>query len=210
MVDELNLLQTTKTKKRAIPYRQYFEEMDLSEEQINERVEHSKKLHPILLFILNLIVVYYEYNTVSIDTIAEELRERYIEALAEMGDDIDSTVIAYVDKFSKDFVETTVKRISDEYYTSNDRAEVTAENEANTILNFEDFKDALESGKKYKTWITERDDRVRDTHVVMEGVTIPIDDYFTVGDSYMLYPKDTGNGASMEEISNCRCSIPYS
>ena len=91
---------------------------------------------------------------------------------------------------------------------SKDRANLIALNEANWIYNHEEYFEALAS-KKTKTWHTALDEKVRLTHIEQEGKTIPIDDYFHVGTSLMLYPLDTSMGASAGEIINCRCSVSY-
>ena len=218
LMDELNVL---KTKKRAIPFRQYFEEMDMDEEQIEKRVEHSEKLSPILFFIINLVIIYFEYGRTDYENIVEELRNNYIEILGEQGVDIDPNVIDYIERFSQDFVDTTVKKVKEldeagediepgkDFLISDDRADVVAENEANVIYNFEDFKDAVKEGKKFKVWVTERDNKVRKTHTVVDGQTIPIDEYFSVGNSYLLYPKDMSLDPEVEETANCRCKCIY-
>lgn len=58
-----------------------------------------------------------------------------------------------------------------------------------------------------KTWWTAQDARVRATHVAVHGVTIPMDEKFSVGDSMMSRPGDPEGSA--EEVINCRCSILY-
>lgn len=58
-----------------------------------------------------------------------------------------------------------------------------------------------------KTWWTAQDDRVRDTHAAVHGVTIEMDAKFEVGKSRMSRPGDPEGDA--EEVINCRCSILY-
>lgn len=85
-----------------------------------------------------------------------------------------------------------------------------AQNEANSIFNCMEYADAVAKGYTKKTWITEGDRRVRPTHEDVDMETIDIDMTFQVGDSLMMFPKDTSMGASAKEIVNCRCSIRYS
>lgn len=213
-IDELNTLSTNR---KAIPFEDYFGEMDLDNEQKEERIEHSKKLSPILFFIINLILVYYEYGYAELQSVVDRLREEYLKLLDEEGEEISPDVLDYIDKFAKDFVKTTAEAIdkllneetSDSFFISQERADVVAENEANVIYNFKDFEKAVKSGKKYKIWVTERDERVRLTHTVVDGKTLPIDEYFEVGDSYLLYPKDMSMGPSLTETANCRCTAIY-
>jgi hypothetical protein len=62
-----------------------------------------------------------------------------------------------------------------------------------------------------KGWVTMRDDKVRDTHVVMDMVTVGIDEKFHVpnggGFDLMEYPGD--RSASIANWINCRCTLTY-
>ena len=59
-----------------------------------------------------------------------------------------------------------------------------------------------------KTWHTMEDDRVRDQHYFLEGVTIPYDEYFHAFDGdYGLFP---GNFTTAENNANCRCVLTLS
>jgi len=94
-----------------------------------------------------------------------------------------------------------------EYGTSDFRAFLISINLATTVTNFQELSDAIDRGCTRKTWVTEGDDRVRDTHAAVNGQDIPINDLFVVGNSYMLMPGDENNGAEMKEVSNCRCHL---
>ena len=87
-----------------------------------------------------------------------------------------------------------------------ERANLIALNEANWKWNNEEFFDAQESNKT-KIWRTALDERVRLTHISLEGVELPINEPFHVGSSLMQFPCDP-NGA-MSEIANCRCTLEY-
>lgn len=90
-----------------------------------------------------------------------------------------------------------------------ERANLIALNEANWIWNNKEFFDAKKRYTK-KTWHTALDEKVRMTHIALEGVTIPIDEPFHVGNSLMMMPLDTSLGADANEIINCRCTVEYS
>lgn len=65
--------------------------------------------------------------------------------------------------------------------------------------------------KKY--WIGVLDDRIRDTHLgaatfYNSNNPIPMESYFNVNGSLMLYPRDIS--APAEEVVNCRCYLGYS
>ena len=88
------------------------------------------------------------------------------------------------------------------------------ENEANTVFNSQEYVEAIYEGRTQKMWVTFADDRVRPTHDEIAIETIPIDDYFQVGDAIMLYPKDVTSELSTgalhpEEVVNCRCKLLY-
>ena len=55
-----------------------------------------------------------------------------------------------------------------------------------------------------------RDRRVRHTHSLLDGKTVPIDQAFMVGNSFMMYPKNSETfGTDAGEVVNCRCSVKY-
>ena len=102
-----------------------------------------------------------------------------------------------------------MENLSDDYYKSEDRAILIAENEANSNINYFDMKQAVEEGKTKKRWKTQRDKKVRETHKQIDGQEIDIEDAFLVGDSLMRFPKDIYYGASLEEIAGCRSVVEY-
>ena len=59
-----------------------------------------------------------------------------------------------------------------------------------------------------KTWQTKKDERVRDTHRFLQGVTIPTDQRFwTIDGDSALTP---GGFLTAQENVNCRCFLVYS
>lgn len=68
---------------------------------------------------------------------------------------------------------------------------------------------ASKSGRTvYKTWETMQDDRVRETHDYLDGVTIPISEKFVTLD---MDEADAPGGFSLpENNANCRCWLSYS
>lgn len=81
-------------------------------------------------------------------------------------------------------------------------ATTMAENRGRYDANNAAADDGIELEKK---WLATTDSRTRETHAAVNGETIPNDEYFTVGDSEMLYPGDP-DGAP-EEVYNCRCTL---
>jgi hypothetical protein len=102
-----------------------------------------------------------------------------------------------------------MKDAETEWWTSPERALFTAENESNGVLNYSDYLKAVDNGYTKKKWITEKDNRVRKTHRPLNNQIIDIKKPFQVGNSLMMFPKDTSYFASEREIANCRCSVKY-
>lgn len=70
------------------------------------------------------------------------------------------------------------------------------------------FDAAADAGAMYKTWVSMEDERVRDSHQILDMVTIPIEDYFIADDGdYGLYP---GGFQTAEQNANCRCMLLFS
>lgn len=60
-------------------------------------------------------------------------------------------------------------------------------------------------GYTHKTWISQRDDKVRHSHFLAEGQRVKIDEHFSVGNDLLMYPGDPAGQA--EEVINCRCTL---
>lgn len=76
------------------------------------------------------------------------------------------------------------------------------------IYNAAKFNGARQAGATMKTWNTMLDDRVRDTHEYLEGVTIPMDaEFYSFQGGKTLYP---GQWGIPEEDCNCRCYLTFS
>lgn len=84
-----------------------------------------------------------------------------------------------------------------------------AENEVNTVINHARHMEAVNARKTMKRWEAIIDEATRIDHIDVNGKYIPINKAFHVGDSWMLYPKDTSLGASANQIVNCRCTVIY-
>lgn len=51
------------------------------------------------------------------------------------------------------------------------------------------------------------DGRTRESHLAMEGISVGLDEAFTVGNSKMMFPGDTSLNAEAKEIIHCRCRV---
>ena len=227
--DELNVLNKTEVPPRSVDIDQYFDEMELSDSEKEDRKEFAEKLEDRLFLILAFLYVILERKAYGgIQSVKDRL-EKEITDLVKEYTYPDITMSDYIRNYVAEFVDSTVRNaeryiggvadnpeqeenVDDKklsYWFSEDRAKYNAENEANTIFNYEQFRQAKADGLAYKHWITMKDERVRRTHAEVDDVVIPIDEPFEVGGYKMMYPKDSSLGAGPEEIVNCRCTVEY-
>lgn len=209
---------------RSMPYNEYFGDMYLDADEKEKRIEMSKDLEYVFLFLFAYIAandglgdmtyseVYKRVEDACWDAVApyispedKEFVKKYTRQ--EMKDHIND----YIARQTRYVVDNTMDNLggNDSYYISVDRATLCSENQINGIANAEELYDALDGGYTSKTWRTMEDNKVRDTHQEVDGITIPINEAFLVGNSELLYPGDDSLGADASELSNCRCSVEY-
>lgn len=199
-IEELNIIG------RSIPFKDYFSEMDLTDEEKKDRIKLAEEFKILFLFL------FLHYKKEQSKELASMLQMKYKDiSMAFLGKD---KATAYIEEYSKQLIEEIVRvtneNLKDPYYTSADRATFIAENEANAIGGYRQHIEAIKSGKKYKTWITMNDKKVRHTHREVDNLKIPIFEPFQVGKSEMMFPTDQSLGAKLEEIVGCRCVLEYS
>ena len=205
----MNILSDKASKNRSIPYEKYFGEMYISEEEKEKRIALAREFE--VIFLALFLMIENSVNDISWDMLEQTLYENYLYIVKRyMGI---TEVTSYIEELARnvsyDVVNATKNHLDDDWYTSIDRAVFDSENEANSVGEYNAYVEAIKSGKTKKTWITMRDKRVRHSHIDVDGVTIPIDYIFDVGDSQMLYPRDITYSASAKEIVNCRCNCKY-
>lgn len=179
----------------------YFKVMDISEEDRKKRIDCAFFFYDAVWYILTMIRMENERDRL-------QDKESYRQSLEYRIRDLDVPYDEeYIEEVTEDIIDTTFRHLDEEYFLSEQRAVLIAQNEANTVMNGVDFFNAKKSGKKYKTWITENDERVREWHREVDYTKIPIDEYFYVGNDKMRFPHDYT--ASAENVINCRCSCKY-
>lgn len=209
--DELNSMYEEQNhgKRRSMPYEQYFGEMELSEEQKEQRRTFAQDVDDIIL--LYLIMMFYQRQAQAPDyaSVIAGMERDLGQVIRDTGIENTATFSAtHVADVAASIVNTTAENPDDPFMYSLDRAMLIAENEANAVYNDAEFQEALLEGMTQKTWIAIRDKRTRPTHAEVDGTTIPITEYFIVGDALLMYPKALCDNP--EEVVNCRCSIAYS
>ena len=202
-IEKLNVLNEEYPQ---IDIEEWFELMDISQEDKEKRIRMANKLNEVFAWMM-------AYVTTAL-LLGQEVERDYLVStlIIRIGDVTTASgdyITRQIDKFSNEVVDTTLKHVEEAYFLSPERQSIIAVNEANTLCMSEEMDAAYNDGYTMKTWVTERDNRVRKTHKEVEGKTIPIDEYFYVGASRLLFPGDELNGDD-EEIANCRCSLRYS
>lgn len=202
-------------------FEDYFDEMNLSDKNKSERQDLAFWIYMMMLLSFSLIETMQENDSLDKDYATKELREDYKNLIKEHVQDdlLDAHILDYIAAFAIQEIDATFKRLDNKksdtdkekenYYLSDKRAMNIGANEANAILNYRDYKQALNSGYTKKQWISENDKYVRITHKDIDGTIVDIDEPFVIKDSLLMYPKDTSLGADPDEIVNCRCTIKY-
>ena len=186
----------------------YFEPMDITEEQKDERKKASRDFRDFLLFLFTLLAVQDEFSSIDWAYFEAQFVIEFERNALKYARDTE-LLQEFIRKKAEDFTNITREHYGeDSYWTSDERATFEAVNDANAVLGYEELDEAIENGYKYKTWKTELDARVRKDHRSMEGKKVKIDDYFVLPDCMMLMPHDDVNGTE-KQVSNCRCSLKY-
>ncbi len=219
--DELNII-----KRRSMPYKQFFGDMELTPKQKKEREDLALILEDYIMLFFDLI-----QSGANETTVRQEMTYELYKLLDEEGYfETDEQLDKYIAETVKNTYQSTVDNLAlypndvseydiekddtTNYWVSDDRAMFIAENESNTLFNSKDYKEAKEKGYTHKIWMAYPDNRVRPTHVDANGLKVPIGSYFEVGEAQMLYPRDVTSEFSTgaehpEEVINCRCTIKY-
>jgi hypothetical protein len=205
-IDELNILDSSEVFDREEFINHYFDTMQITERQKKERIEAAEE-------IFDAILLFFMWCEEAPERVQEEdtlrsFENMYKEVIFQFGEP-DEYFSTYVPIFISNLISVTLAHKGEDYFTSVERATVIAANESNSVINHTELQRAIEMGYTHKQWLTELDEKVRPTHQEMEGVTIPINEPFVVGLSYMMMPHDTTMGADPQEVVNCRCSLSY-
>lgn len=197
--DELHALK--------IKYSEWFGDMEITETEKKERESLAEEIE-ILFMALFLMAIDEQDKQFCLDYARNQYKQ-----LCNKFLDTNKTsayINQYVNMITENILDVTLDNIKSDYYTSQDRAIFIAANEANTIGNYREQVQKIKNGYKFKTWMTQGDDKVRPTHVLVDNTKIGIFEPFSVGDSKLMFPRDYSLGADSNEIINCRCVAIYS
>lgn len=201
--DELNQLK------------RYFKVMELPEKDKEKRVSLGMLFYDAFFYVFLMMRTEVAVKLKETGDISKVMidRDYYVQSLDyRIRDILEENDLPYEEEYiprlTEDVIDTTTRHLDDDYYFSQERALLVAQNEANTVLNGVDFTQAKSNGKKYKTWITEGDTKVRLWHEEVDNLRVAIDEMFHVGNDELRFPHDYING-SAENLINCRCTCIY-
>lgn len=210
----------------------YFDEMNILKEDEERRIKTAKELIKVMMRffdaqLLDLISGIYHFDK-SKQEYENELMDIYFALLPEYQYETEVREKAYrFAQYVEDATErAVVKAKGNENYTmsrmtggkmkkedvpesvikmfSDERATKIALNETNWIYNWLNHQIIAETQETH-TWVSMRDENVRNNHWNADGQTVPVNEPFIVGGYKMMFPLDDSLGAPIEEIINCRC-----
>ena len=180
----------------------FFDEMDVDD--VDKRTTLAISLERIFRDMFYLAVI----GEVARESLIDRLITEYSMLIVASGY---RPNYAHIERVCEDIVDNTLEKIDTPYMTSAERSILIAETETNNAANNDELEEARANGMTMKTWVAFHDDRTRQTHMDVDGTTIPIDDMFEVGMAQLMYPCDEINGYdNPEEVANCRCHLEYS
>ena len=178
MADEIHALN--KNEIQDIDYDTYFGEMDLSDEEKEDRKKLAEKFEKIFVMLFALLSGKEE---TEITTITKEFIIRY-ESIATQYCKTKKTpsyIIDYARYIVNEVVEATTQNTEVEYFTSQKRAKNVAANEANAVGNYRLQTEMVKQGYKTKEWRSQEDSHVRPAHAEVDRKRIGIFERFEVG-----------------------------
>lgn len=217
-VDELNYQE-----KEFIDIEQFFDEMELTDKQKEDRKDLAYDVKESVLFLFALLAMLIDNPVLTYSFVLTQFKNRFREQVAkkvEIDDELESyisdittsivsTSFAHLEAFQKatELIESEDENDNGNFFNSEQRAIMIAENESESVMNYDDYNKAIEEGYTRKKWVTMKDRRVRKSHKEVDEKVIPIKDLFIVGKSLMRFAHDID--ASAEEIIGCRCTTKY-
>ena len=211
--DELNALYDDEKDHISTDYDEWFDDMDLTEAQKQDRKETAEELERIFRDLLALVFYLYVEGAYEYAEAMTEAQQQYL-ALLDKASHNGVNVSDYYRNIHvpvkvSEVVNTMLEHPENPWNFTIDRAMAIAENEANSMWNNADFQEALASGKTRKWWDAIIDGKTRDWHAEANGQTKPIWEPFEVNGELLQYPMDDSYGATGSNINHCRCVAKY-
>ncbi|MBQ0097903.1 MAG: hypothetical protein KBS62_03080 [Oscillospiraceae bacterium] len=144
-----------------------------------------------------------EFNDILIDA--------YIEGFSSASyilGDISVDEVLLTESLDKEYDGVSIQEKIGTYYEQKDyvSAKALIESEYHRVYN--KARENAYADKGYsKLWLTVGDDKVRETHSFLDGVTVNAGErFYTIDGDSALYPGDFENA---ENNANCRCVVDY-
>lgn len=142
---------------------------------------------------------------------AEILEEAYIAGFASaayiLGETPDINVSKLAEALSKRYDGETIYEKARSYIKSENELKRLFESEFHRAFCQGELDMAASVKGVRKTWRTMKDNKVRDTHEPLEGITVPLDAEYTTFDGDKA--KHPGGFANAENNANCRCYLTF-
>ena len=104
---------------------------------------------------------------------------------------------------------TETASLLDEFFDNPSRSMLIARTEIQAASGLGTNSFAKDAGMETHTWICASDELSREWHIEANGQTIPLDQPFQVNGEELMFPGDSGLGATGGNICNCRCVEDY-
>ena len=180
-----------------------FDELNRFNEEIRQRfgdaqlTDRQEEEEDIIDELLDLFLLAYAMgNSVT----NENLSSNYQPSVDEVMSVVDAKVAG----------ETWRERVEGYFANGGTGADIAriADTETHRIANTAALDTAKYAGARSKTWVTMADERVRDSHQYLEGMTVGIDeDFYTYDGDHAPAP---GLFELPENSINCRCELLFS
>lgn len=161
------------------------------------RIKSENDLEELLDMLEDLFLLSLSFGIASTN---ESLSSNYVPTLEEVDQIVNKEIAG----------KTWRDRVNDYYADGGTIADIEriAETEMHRDANAGAYRAAKAGGATKKTWNTMLDDRVRDSHFWLEGVSAPIDgEFYNYKGESTMYPGEWGIA---EEDCNCRCYLTFS
>lgn len=149
-----------------------------------------------------------------IDEVTDLFVLAYVYGTAEVGNELNGKIQPDTEEMraviEERFDGKNYKDRLNEYFDNGTLYDITRvlDTDTHRIYNAAKYTGAKKLGATDKTWRTQLDPLVRDSHDYLEGVTVPIDaEFYTYNGNHTLYPSQFG---VPEEDINCRCWVEFS
>ena len=162
----------------------------------NGKIKSKEDLDEILDMLEDLFLLAYANGVASSNY---SLSFDYVPSLDDVMQTVNRTIAG----------KTWRERVTEYYGNGGTIADIEriADTETHRDTNAGAYDAAVAGGATVKIWHTMEDDRVRDTHVWLDGVSAPVDgEFYNYKGESTMYP---GQWGIAEEDVNCRCWVSY-